>query len=239
MDSLDGSDARRVGVPVHELHLIATFRRSAASLYKPGPGRVSYVLFEPEVGAGRPDAVAITVSRTALDRFMSTGLRVRNVSESRALFASDASPLGLTAKHSRSLKRHLAARGWTISELERASSIVYDSLAVEAKIRDWQQALRQAAKFSIAAHQAALFMPVSAATRIPRPLLTSNGFGLVSSGDRGASWEVLPERREPAPYARLWLLELLLRGLESGTAHTPSALRKREIASMRDSTLGR
>jgi hypothetical protein len=199
---------------------------------------VSYVLFEPEVGAGRPDAIVLTVSKSALERFRATGLRVPTPSATRALTDTDETSLGLSPQYVRSLRKQLSIAGWGPREFARAASIVHNSLAIEAKVSDWQRALRQVAKFQVTAHQTAIFMPSQAAARIPLPILESYGIGLISETGGKSNWFVAPERHELAEFSRLWLLELLVRALETGSAYSPSELRKRSNEASSDSTRG-
>jgi hypothetical protein len=228
----------RVGQPTHELALISALERDVWRLYRPGPGRISFVVFEPEVGAGRPDAIVITVSRAALERFRATGLRVPTPSATRALTDTDEMAMGLSPQYVRSLRRQLQSAGWSSREFDRAANIVHDSLAIEAKMSDWQRALRQVAKFQITVHKSAILMPALAATRIPLPILDSYGIGVIAESQNRSDWFVSPHTHELAPFARLWLLELLIRALESGTAYRPSDLRKRSREPRSDSTLG-
>lgn len=231
--------AARVGQPTHELRLIYSLERNLWRLCRPGKGRVSYVLFEPEVGAGRPDAIVITVSKGALERFRATGLRVPTPSATRALTDTDEMALGLSPQYVRALRRQLSLSGWSPREFDRAARIVNDSLAIEAKISDWRRALQQVVKFQVTAHQAAILMPAQAATRLPGPTLEKYGIGLIAEAEGKSEWSVSPRRYELPEFSRVWLLELLLRGLEDGTAYSPSELRNRSKDATKDSSRGR
>jgi hypothetical protein len=219
-----------VGVPKQELLLVRNLRFNARKLIKPGPGYVNYVIFEPEVGAGRPDALVLSVSPNALKRFRATGLRIQTPSAAKAL--SDATPesLGLSPSYVKSLRRELAGAGWTSNEYLRAIHIIQDSMGIEAKVHDWPQAVRQAAKFYVTSHRAALLMPTEATRRIPATVINKYGFGVIATSGDFAQWIAPAVSKEPSPSARLWLLELLLRAIDSGVAYKPSELRKAEKA---------
>jgi hypothetical protein len=230
---------RPVGVPTHELALMSALARDMWRLDRPGPGRVNFVLFEAEVGAGRPDAVVLTVSRNSLEKFRATGLRIPTPTASRALTDTADSSLGISVQYARSLRRRLEAEGWTSREFQQGAAIIHDSLAIEAKVSDWSRALRQVAKFQPTTHRSAILMPEMAATRVPRPTIEKNGIGLLAESHGRTEWMTPAVGQDLSPQRRLWLLELLLRGLDAGVAYNPSALRKRSIAELNASTLGR
>lgn len=221
----------RVGEPIHELRLIAALERDLWRLEQPGTGRSAFVVFEPEVGAGRPDAMILTASQRALERFESTGLRMPTPAAPRALLATDDGTLGLSQPYARTLRNRLLENGWTDAQRSRAADIVHDSLGLEAKMHDWRRALQQVVKFQVTVHRSAIMMPRDAALRVPEPYLTSYGIGLIEETAKGSKWLVRPVHRELPEYSRLWLLELLMRAREEGRAYTPSELRKRFNAS--------
>lgn len=108
--------------------------------------------------------------------------------------------------------------GWSAREITAAAALVHDSLAIEAKLRDWRRAVRQAAKFSPLVARSALLLPGTAA----EPQATSLDFyslGLLEADPRArVRWVKSAPPQDLPAYARLWLLELLARGLRDGTA---------------------
>ena len=75
------------------------------------------MLFEPEVGAGRPDAIVITVSKAALERCQATGLRVLTSSAMRALTDTDEMALGYRPSTSELFASNSKRRTGTLSSL--------------------------------------------------------------------------------------------------------------------------
>ncbi|MGV8911437.1 MAG: hypothetical protein ACOH14_02380 [Rhodoglobus sp.] len=210
---------RRVGQPVQELTLTSILASDLSKLFRPGPGRSAYVIFEPEVGAGRPDVLVVSASSTALARYIKAGLRVSTPSATRALSAADESSLGISVPYARSLRKGLLQDGWSQQEYARASVIVHDSLAIEAKVKDWKQALRQVAKFHVTAHRSAIFMPLKTARLIPIPVLEQYGAGLLVETGGRAEWLLTSPRRELEGPSTIWMLEVLVRAMENGLAY--------------------
>ena len=231
-------ESRRVGEPIQELALIDAIARDAGKLFHVGPGRTARAIFEPEVGSGRPDAVLLSFSLPALERFKKTGLRIGNLSSARAL-TDQKNSTGLSAAYARTLRRGLIDEGWNPIEVERASRIVYSSLGIEAKVSDWRRAVQQATIFQKSVHRSAILMPGSAASRVDLPVIQRYDIGLAQDTPNGLKWIREPGRQEVSTSASLWMLELLVRAIDSGAAYKLSELRKFRSASSMLSTLGR
>jgi hypothetical protein len=138
--------------------------------------------------------------------------------------------IGVTATYGRQLQSRIRTAGWTESQASAVSALIVDSIAIEAKMKDWRRALRQIAAFRAYAHRAALLVPKAVGARVQVIGLDVYQSGLlVESGGR-VDWERPASRREVDPATRAWLVELLLRGLEGGTAYRVSASAKPSIA---------
>lgn len=100
-----------------------------------------------------------------------------------------------------------------------AAGMVADAVAVEAKLSEWRRAIRQAAGYRVGAGRAAILVPARVGALVEARNLETHGIGLLTEDSARIHWSVA------APYAatsishRAWLVELLLRGLDSNTAH--------------------
>lgn len=205
-----------VGVPTHELVLHDALDRQFSRMFKPGAGRSVFLLSEPELGFGRPDALLVTLSVASLNTFLRRGLRLPSLNAAKSLAGAGTS---LTDKHARALARQLERAGWSGRTLKDAGGLITDSLAVEAKLAEWRRAIRQAAGYRIGAGRSAVLLPARVGALVEERNLASHGVGLMVE-DRGRiEWKVPAPRAEIGLSHRAWLLELLIRGLESGTAH--------------------
>lgn len=205
-----------VGVPTHELVLHDALDRQFSRLFKPGAGRCVFLLSEPELGFGRPDAVLVTVSVASLNSFLRRGLRLPSLNAAKSLAGAGTS---LTDKHARALARQLERVGWSGRALKDAGGLIADSIAVEAKLAEWRRAIRQAAGYRVGAGRSAVLLPARVGALVAERNLASHGVGLMVE-DRGQIvWKAPAPRAEIGTSHRAWLLELLVRGLESGTAH--------------------
>lgn len=228
---------RRVGVPKAEAHLTSQLARSAGVLFAPGPGRSSWLILEPKTGFGIPDALMVQASSQAVLFAQRRGLRIPTLSAARVLAAGDdGSSPGLSPQHARAIELRMIREGWDSNGVRRQSDLVHDSLAVEVKLTDAKRALQQLNKFRVSVHRAAVCMPATTAHRASRSTLEHLGGGLIVADTDGMRWEVSPTRREIPLYRRLWLAELLLRGIESDAAYKFSASRNRAIAPISDRT---
>ncbi|MGH3628053.1 MAG: hypothetical protein ACRDRL_11525, partial [Sciscionella sp.] len=103
--------------------------------------------------------------------------------------------------------------------VDRLTNLVSDTFAVEAKVRDWRRAIQQVSRFRRNFHRSAVLMP---RRQMPDESLRSLDFygcGLIFQDDSGVSWVRQPSVDVPSIPSRLWTLELLRRGLESGSAY--------------------
>lgn len=223
--------ASGVGTPTHEVALVEAFRQHVADLFPPGLGRSTFVVFEPELGRGRPDAIAIAISTLGLNAFRKSGLRLPSLTASQALInAATHSELGTSKRYSQQLHRTALATGWTVEYGLHVASLVADSLAIEAKVRDWRQAIRQVAAFRRYVNRAALITPREVALRIDTCTLARYKSGLIEESNGRASWAAPSPKSGIAPESALWLVELLLRGFDLGTAYKSSRDAKRSTA---------
>lgn len=203
---LTPSTTRAVGQAIHELALTDALRRSSERLLPPGPGRSAVVIPEVAIGRGRPDVLVVVVSMTSLKAYLSTGLRVETLTHARALVAGASSS---TARGGKSLKN--AGRAWTDAEVRRYSKSVFDSLAVEAKMKDWKQAIRQASRFRHLAHRAAIMLPDGVVLNRVEPYLDTYDLGFIGFSRSRPAWCVSASKSELRPGNALWLLELAAR----------------------------
>lgn len=238
-DKLTVSGGQRyVGEPIQEARLVARLVEQAHALFPPGPGRSAWIVLEPSIGAGRPDALIVHASETARRAHATRGLRLSTPATARALSDAPDDRLGLSTDYAREVRRSLDRVGWTPRAFQRSSTVVSDSVAIEAKLGDARRALHQVAKFRSSAHRSAILMPEATSARASRATLDLLGTGLIIAKDRVLVWQVPPRRSELSASRSAWLAELLLRGTEDGTAHRISASRKRESADFIARTLG-
>lgn len=223
----------RVGVPIEEQVLVDAFLRRSQHFFRPGPGRSTFVLEEPDLGgSGRPDLVFVAIAPGALRKYVESGLRIGSQAYARALDPSlSADDLGVSTSYASALRRSLANQGWSDVAPERIASAVADTLAVEAKIRDWKRAVNQVSKFRRHFHQSAILMPERPLPADTYRSLDFYGCGLVFRDGDEFTWERTPGAGVPSMSSRLWLLELIVRGVENGTAYRLSADRNRASAS--------
>ncbi len=212
-----------VGRPMQEAVLTQSLLASAPKLVQPGPGRSLYAILEPDIGRGRPDVVLLVVSPARLQSHIRRGLRLANWTAARALDSSiPDSDLGVSEKHARHVRRELVRMGWLAnnrSELRRVVPVVAQSVAIEVKVRDWRQAVRQAAYFSGFCHENALMLPQHVVDRIPPTITRMYNLSLLGEENGRVGWTSRAAMRAPSLSAQYWLLELLVRGLEKGSAH--------------------
>lgn len=200
----------------------------------PGPGRSVYVVEEPELGgAGRPDLIFVTIAAATLRAYQKAGLRLPSQASARLLDVSHvaATSGGISATYAQNLRRGLAVRGWTQGDAEHFASMVTDTFAVEAKIRDWKRAMHQVARFRRMFDRSAILMP---SRELPPETWRSLDFyrcGLLFRDNNRFHWVREPIATAPPMWSRVWLLELTLRGLESGRAYKLSDFRNSERAS--------
>jgi hypothetical protein len=210
------STTRAVGKAIHELVLTDALNRYSARLLPPGPGRSVIVIPEVAIGRGRPDILIVVISMTSLNAYLESGLRIGTLTQARALVNRDGDSVANAAE---SVEK--ADRVWTDVEVKRYSASVFDSLAVEAKVKDWKQAIRQASRFRHLAHRAAIMLPDSLGLERVEPYLQTYDLGFIGF-DRGRpSWCVSASKRELRSGSALWLLELAARQIRSRCPQLP------------------
>ena len=215
-----GSAKPRVGIPIHERQLTEAFLQNLPSVVRPGAGRSIYVLEEVDLGAGRPDVVVLTISSAAFESFRRTGLRLPSPLAARALdLGIGSGDLGASVSHVNSIRRELRQAGWFDVDLDRIVASVHDSLAVEAKMKDWKQAVRQVGRFRSHFRRSAVLMPKRPITDDMLRSIGFYGFGLLFRDGDQMYWEQAATEQGPPGTSSVWLLELLLRGLEGRTAY--------------------
>lgn len=161
----------------------------------------------------------MTLSSSALNAFRTSGLRLPSLNAARGLIGAGSN---VTDKHARALARDLERAGWTQRAMTQAAGMVADSVAVEAKLSEWRRAIRQAAGYRVGAGRAAILVPVRVGALVEARNLESHGIGLLTEDSARIRWSVAAPYSETSISHRVWLLELLLRGLESNTAHRPT-----------------
>lgn len=227
----------RVGEPRQELALTNALALSLPRLFRPRPGRTSFVLFEPEIGRGRPDAVVVQMSSAALQSFRRRHLRVPHLTAARSLVVSAShGELGISQSYLRQLRTAEFSADWSDTAILHASGLIRDSLAIEAKVKDWRRGLRQVAAFRPYAHRSALLLPDPVAQRLDSSGLAVYTSGLMSERGGQVEWLHPAPRRELDAGVSLWLLELIIRGLEDGSTHNASELAKAARAALKLST---
>lgn len=216
-ERLSASSRPPVGVPIQEAVLHSALKEHHRKLFPPGVGRSTFFLSEPELGFGRPDALILTVSKSALSAFRRTGLRLPSLSAAKSLAGVGS---GNSERYDRALARDLSRSGWTAADLIAAGKIIHDSIAVEAKLNEWRRAIRQASTYRIGAGRAAVLLPDRVSTNVDLRNLEAHEVGLLLSKNGKITWSVAAQPGPLSPSHRAWLLELLLRDLDSGILHT-------------------
>ena len=197
---------RSVGKAIHEVVLTDALSRSSSRLLPPGSGRSVVVIPEVAIGRGRPDILVVVISKSALNAYLASGLRIETLTQARALAAGAGSSAPRGGKAAKK-----AGRAWTDADVKRYSTSVFDSLAVEAKLKDWKQAIRQASRFRHLAHRAAIMLPdVAVLTRVT-PYLHTYDLGFIGFSRSQPFWCVSAKKSDPRPGTSLWLLELAAR----------------------------
>lgn len=209
-----------MGVPIHETALVRAVASRMRTLSPPGPGRSLFIIFEPDIGLGRPDLVVLSISAQALRAYIERGLRLPSLAAAKVLVGGpDARHLGVSSAYARSLFKQLQKSGWTRRAVSASQNAVHASLSIEVKVRDWRRALRQVTKFRFATDSSAIALPDSQTPLVNASSLDRYGIGLIAVGNNKAEWREHPAPRTPNAEQSLWLLETLLRGLDEGRAY--------------------
>jgi hypothetical protein len=205
-----------VGVPTHELALHKALALNFASIVSSGSGRSAFLITEPQLGFGRPDGIVLTMSSRALTRVTESGLRLPSLDAAKSLIGASSS---LSQSHSRQLSRNLQRNGWTRSDVLRHADYVGQAVAIEAKMTDWKKAIRQAAIYRLGTGSAAILLPRRVVPLVNDENLAAHGIGLISEHENDLTWISHPRSTLVSASHRAWLVELLLRGLETRTAY--------------------
>ncbi|WP_172512323.1 hypothetical protein [Glutamicibacter mishrai] len=194
---------RTVGQPIYEVALTSSLRKNAKLLLPPGPGRSVVVIPEAAIGRGRPDVLLVVVSISSLHSYIHSGLKIYSLNHAREI----------TSKllDSNQMKKKNPFDGWTRNSFRQFSNSVNNSLAVEAKIKDWKQAVRQASRFKHLAHRSAIMMPNARLSERLNPYLKTYDLGLISFSGAEPTWIEPAHKQFLRPENQLWLLELAAR----------------------------
>lgn len=211
--------SRIVGKAIHEIVLTAALSQYADRIFPPGTGRSLVIIPEADIGRGRPDVLVVVMSKTALKAYLKSGLHVESLAVARTLVAGTVTTSGKTGTRKTASK--VGGKSWTPAEVRRYTRTVFDSLAVEAKMKDWKQAVRQASRFRHLAHRGAIMLPESASLDRVEPYLRTYDLGLISFASRTPSWSVSASKAELHPGHALWLLELAAREIRSRFPQLP------------------
>lgn len=198
-----------VGRAIHEVTLTDALRRSSHRLLPPGQGRSVVTISEAAIGRGRPDVLFVVVSRTALNAYIASGHAVSTLTEARALATRAAAYTG--KKSDEVTEVRTAGKPWTYAAVRQFSTSVVDSLAVEAKMKDWKQAIRQASRFRHLSHRAAIMLPNPRSLARAESYLQTYDLGFIALGPKRATLYVRAAKSDLQPSYRLWLLELAAR----------------------------
>ncbi len=207
-DTEDKNLQRSVGVPTRELVLHHALQTSHRQLINPGRGRKLVYLHEPILSSGRPDGLLIIVNPSAYASFKAKQLRLPSFTSAEALAeAGDSSS-------NRSRNRTIATlnkNGWTRELLTRSANVIHYTLAVEAKMDNWKQAIRQAGKYRFDATASAILMPKSTVSRVRHKLLDNYHIGLIGFEQDRLNWIKRSPAGQLTEAVAAWTVELLLR----------------------------
>lgn len=190
-----------------------------------------YVIAEPSLGAARPDIALVVASQTFIDHYRQAGLRIPTLTAARLLEPeSPPGQAGISEQHARSLLRTLGESGWTPRRAEFIAARLRRVTGIEVKMKDWRQAVRQVSRFRRHFDESLVIMPERTFSEETYAVMKSYGAGLLTLTQGGMEWKVAPIASRAPVSSRLWVGELLLRGLENGTAYRLSSSRNSRIA---------
>lgn len=204
-----------VGIPKHETVLHDALKQQFGMLFPPGSGRSTFIIPEPDLGFGRPDALLVTIAPRGLEAFRNQNLRLSSLNAAKSIIGF---PGNLSGSYSRALVKDLERAGWTDKALIAAGQLIHDSLAVEAKLNDWRRAIRQASAYRVGAGRASILVPVRVSKLVNPRNLDIHQIGLLADNGQEIAWRLDAPRANISISHRAWLLELLLRGIEDGSA---------------------
>jgi len=152
-----------------------------------------------------------------VNRYVANGLRVPTVTAAKILTA--ATDTRAPSRHELRLQKDLERSGWTYNRARTFASAVHDSLAIEAKVRDWRAGVRQISRFRRSFERSALLLPTASANAAMEETLNAYGCGLLVEASGRVDWKLAGQRVEPPLWARLWTLEVVARSIESGAGY--------------------
>jgi len=224
--------SRRVGEPIHEVRLTASLEASMGRLMRPGSGRSLFVIAEADAPIGRPDVAAVVVAQAVVSSYIGAGIRLPNVTAAKLVLAPrDQVGTVAVTEHVVRVQKYLERAGWTYERARRLASAVHGTLAVEAKVRDWRAGLRQVTRFRRDFSRSALLLPSRPENAQFEGALSVYGCGLLVEDGGYIRWEREAQIFDPPNWANLWMLELVARGLERGTAYRATSRSKIDSAS--------
>jgi hypothetical protein len=218
-----------VGTPGAEAALTRAALEAASELLPPGPGRSLFLLWEVEIGIGRPDLLFLAASSSAVRSQARRDLRLQNWVEARVLgsWLTGNEMTGVSRQHAASVTKRLRERGWTVTKAKRRLPLVADSLLIEAKVSSWKGGLAQLARTRRMAQRSALLLPQTTNRLVARQRLKQGSVGLLLfDPEVGIKWQKKAPARSVSPAARLWLGELVIRAFEDRGSQTLSSARK-------------
>ena len=207
--------AHTVGVSTHEALLTAAVvQRPHDVLAGDIEDEALVVLEEVELGIGRPDLIVLTVDLRTLTLRKAAGLRLRNLTDARtlgAMLSDEPESSGVSRDYYRRVSDYLVSLGWLNGHA--VSQAVHDSILIEAKVSHWGKGVQQLARVRWASHAAALLVPDTVASQIPRAMLSYNGLGLLTQDSGRLTWRRTSPRVALPLHVDAWLGELAIRSL--------------------------
>ena len=201
-----------VGVPIHEVVLHELLAKNHFTVLRPGSGRKTYFLAEPELAFGRPDAIVLSMSPNALLKFRTRGLRIPTLASAQCL-ASEGT--NVSKSHAHRLTREMRTMGWNPDLLRVAADLVVDAIAIEAKVSDWRRGIRQATTYRVGVGRSALLVPQRIEHLVSESNLIAHEVGLLVERGSRIAWVRQAPPTHTMTSQRAWLVELLLRQLDS------------------------
>ncbi|MBT2501522.1 hypothetical protein, partial [Curtobacterium sp. ISL-83] len=204
----------------------------APALLSPGRGRACYLLARPPLGDEPPDAVYLTASPRVVSDYRVSDGRLRSFEQAVEIFGD---------RWAGSPETDVRGTTTTSSLLRRASMTVQRSVAVTVAptSRHVMDAIERLGSVKQFTQHIALLMPAEQlllphADQLEESIVER---GCIQLTDYLDDWEAVSEtellENEEAPSRRAWLVEVLARGLEAGTARRLAPFRKRQTKAER------